>query len=59
MTFWRFVFSFLFVRNWHTGELELSRPRLALFSAALFLLVLAVMLITVLQTPIEYAAAAK
>ncbi len=56
MTFWRFVFSFLYVRDWHTGELELSRPRLALFSAALFLLVLAVMLITVLQTPIEYVA---
>ncbi len=59
MTFWRFVFSFLYVRNWHTGDLELSRPRLALLSAALFLLVLAVMLITVLQTPIEYVAAVK
>ncbi len=59
MTFWRFVFSFLYVRNWYTGDLELSRPRLALLSAALFLLVLAVMLITVLQTPIEYVAAVK
>ena len=57
MTFWRFVFSFLYVRNWHTGEAELSRPRLALFSAALFLLVLAIMLITILQTPIEYVSA--
>ena len=56
MTFWRFVFSFLYVRNWHTGETELSRPRLALFSASLFLLLLAIALITVLQTPIEYVA---
>lgn len=56
MTFWRFVFSFLYVRDWHTGKTELSRPRLALFSASLFLLVLAIMLITILQTPIEYTA---
>ncbi len=56
MTFWRFVFAFLYVRNWHTGATELSRPRLALFSASLFLLLLAIALITVLQTPIEYVA---
>lgn len=54
MTFWRFVFSFLYVRNWHDGHLELSRPRVALFAASLFLLVLAITIITVLQTPIEY-----
>lgn len=54
MTFWRFVFSFLFVRNWHTGEMELSRPRVALFFATLFLMVLAITLITILQAPVEY-----
>lgn len=56
MNFWRFVFSFLYVRDWHTGQTELSRPRLALFSASLFLFILAAALITVLQTPIEYVA---
>lgn len=54
MNFWRFVFSFLYVRNWHDGQLELSRPRVALFAASLFLLVLAITIITFLQTPIEY-----
>jgi hypothetical protein len=36
--------------------MELSRPRVALFFATLFLLVLAVTLITVLQLPIVYIA---
>ena len=56
MTFWRFIFSFLYVRDWHTGQMELSRPRIMLFLALLFLLVLALTLITVLQTPIDYQA---
>jgi hypothetical protein len=56
MTFWRFVFSFLYVRNWHTGQMELSRTRVSIFSAALFLLVLSLTLITFLQTPITYNA---
>jgi hypothetical protein len=54
MTFWRFVFSFLFVRNWHTGEMELSRSRVALFAASIFLMLLALTLITFLQTPVIY-----
>ncbi len=56
MSFWRFAFSFLFVRNWHTGEMELSRPRMALFCAGLFLLLLALTIISVLQAPVEYIA---
>jgi len=55
MTFWRFVFSFLYVRNWHSGDMELSRPRVALLFASLFLLILAITLITFLQTPIAYS----
>jgi len=54
MSFWRFIFAFLYVRNWHSGQMELSRPRIALFSASLFLLVLAFTLITILQLPVEY-----
>lgn len=54
MTFWHFVFSFLYVRNWHTGRLELSRPRVALFAAGLTLLLLALILIAFLQAPVVY-----
>ncbi|MBY0310340.1 hypothetical protein K2Q16_04320 [Patescibacteria group bacterium] len=54
MNFFRFVFSFLFVRNWYTGKMELSRPRMALFSSGLFLFMLALTLIAILQAPVEY-----
>lgn len=54
MSFWQFIFSFLYIRNWHTGERELSRPRLALFFASLFLCVLAITLILILQAPVVY-----
>lgn len=56
MSFFKFTFSFLFVRNWHTGERELSRPRLALFFGGLFLVLLAVTIIVILQTPVDYIA---
>lgn len=56
MSFWHFVFSFLYVRNWHTGSPELSRERVALFSAILFLILLALSIIAFLQAPLEYAA---
>ncbi len=56
MSFVRFVFSFLYVRNWHTGEKELSRPRVMLFGSGLFLMVLALCIISVLQTPFTYTA---
>jgi hypothetical protein len=54
MTFWHFVFSFLYIRNWHTGARELSRPRVALLAAGLFLVVIALMLISILQAPLVY-----
>lgn len=56
MSFLRFAFSFLFVRNWHNGEMELSRPRLALFCACIFLIMLALTIISILQAPVEYIA---
>jgi hypothetical protein len=56
MSFVKFVFSFLFVRNWYTGEKELSRPRLAIFCTCLFLLFLAITMITILQAPVTYVA---
>jgi hypothetical protein len=54
MDFVRFVFGFLYVRNWYTGEMELSRPRVTLFSSALFLFLLAITIVAILQAPIEY-----
>jgi hypothetical protein len=54
MDFLRFVFSFLYVRNWYNGQMELSRSRVALFASALFLLMLAFTIIAILQAPIEY-----
>lgn len=54
MTFWHFVFSFLYIRNWHTGVRELSRPRVALLAAGIFLVLLALTLISFLQAPVFY-----
>lgn len=55
MDFLRFAFSFLYVRDWHTGKRELSRPRVTLFLGLIFLLVLALVIIAVLQTPVVYS----
>lgn len=51
----RFLFPFLFTRNWHTGEYELSEERAALFGAMLFLVLLGVLIVAFLQTPVEYS----
>jgi len=56
MGFFRFAFSFLYVRNWHTGQMELSRSRLAVFCCGMFLFLLALTLITILQAPVEFMA---
>ncbi len=56
MSFLKFVFSFLYVRNWHSGNRELSRSRLAIFFGALFLIFLALTMIVFLQAPVEYIA---
>lgn len=52
-SFLEFTFSFLYVRNWHTGQRELSRSRTAIFCGALFLILLALTLISILQAPVE------
>lgn len=54
MSFLKFAFSFLYVRNWHNGKKELSRPRLTLFCGVLFLVMLALTIISVLQAPVVY-----
>lgn len=50
----RFVLPFLFVRNWHSGFWELSRPRLILFLAAVFLVATSILLAYMLQAPVIY-----
>lgn len=50
----QFVFSFLYVRNWYSGEMELSRPRVILFAGMLFIILLGVAIASVLQTPVTY-----
>lgn len=52
-SFITFTFSFLYTRNWYTGKLELSRPRMAIFCGGLFLLVVSLFVISVLQAPIQ------
>ncbi len=56
MSFFRFVFSFLYTRNWHTGQMELSTARLMVLFAALILFAIATAMIAFLQTPIVYHA---
>lgn len=51
----KFLFPFLFTRNWHTGEYELSEERAALFGGMLFLILLGVLIVAFLQAPVEYA----
>lgn len=56
MSFLKFAFSFLYVRDWNTGKMELSRPRVALFAAGIFLLLLALAIISILEASVEYIA---
>ena len=56
MQFLRVLLPFLFVRNWYTGDWELSRLRLALFLVFLVLFGLFITAIIVLQAPVEYSA---
>lgn len=53
MSFWQYVFSFLYVRNWYTGQRELSRPRTMVFIGFLILLAGAIIAIAILHTPQE------
>lgn len=57
MDIFRFIFPFLYARNWYTGEYELSRPRVALFSGMLFLVLLGVLMALILQSPVIYEVA--
>lgn len=53
----RFVFPFLFVRNWHDGSWELSRARIFIFGALALLCILGIALAYYLQNPVVYTIA--
>lgn len=50
----KFLFPFLFVRNWHSGEEEISRPRMFAFCTAVGFILIGVIAIAILQMPVEY-----
>ena len=54
MRFLRALAPFLFVRNWYSGEWELSHHRLMLFVAFIVLFGVATGVVIYLQAPVEY-----
>ena len=54
MKIFRFIVPFLFVRNWYTGEWELSRPRVFLVVCGGILVLSAWVVIYVLGAPVVY-----
>lgn len=56
MTLFRFIFAFLYTRNWHTGHMELSIPRVVLFLGMLSLIIIGSIIAYVLQMPVGYSA---
>jgi len=51
----RFIFPFLFVRNWYDGCFEFSRARLVLFLLFMSMLCLGVGIVYYLQSSIVYS----
>lgn len=54
MKFTRFVFPFLFVRNWYDGSWKISLPRLIIFGAIFVLCALGVLIAYQLHAPSVY-----
>lgn len=50
----RFVFPFLFVRNWYNGMWEVSPARCIIFGACVFFLLLGIVIVYFLQAPVVY-----
>lgn len=50
----RFVFPFLFIRNWYDGSWELSRARILLLGALIALVLAGTIIAYLLQTPVVY-----
>jgi hypothetical protein len=56
MNFWQYVFRFLYIRNWHTGQRELSRVRVYWFLGAVMVGVISVVAMYFLQLPVTATA---
>lgn len=54
MDFIRYVFGFLYIRNWHTGAKELSRQRLYWFMGIIVFFGISAILIYIAQSPVIY-----
>lgn len=54
MKFIRFIFSFLYVRNWYTGQPELSRARMVSFACFITFVLVGFGIAMALQTPVIY-----
>ena len=52
----RFVFPFLFTRNWYNGAWEFSRPRFTVFMLTLAFLLAGILIAYLLQAPQVYNA---
>jgi hypothetical protein len=52
----RFIFPFLFARNWYTGAWEFSWQRFTLFALTVGFIILGVIIAVILQTPVTYTA---
>jgi hypothetical protein len=55
MNILRFIFPFLFVRNWYDGTWEFSKMRCILFSILIVLVMLGFYIMHALQAPIVYS----
>lgn len=56
MSFFRFIFPFLFVRNWYDGTWEISRVRLIFFCGLVMFILIGVGVAYMLQMPVVYTA---
>jgi hypothetical protein len=52
----RFIFPFLFARNWYNGNWEFSWQRFTLFAGTLGFIILGLIIAFMLQTPVTYNA---
>ena len=57
--FFRFAFSFLYTRNWHTGRKEISQSRVAALVCGLVFVVVSLVIINIMQAPVEVSAVAR
>ena len=51
MDFLKFIFDFLYDRNWHTGKKELSYRRLYWLMASFFVTICILTVIIIMQSP--------